>query len=76
MLSQLRVFLVALKEGSLNRAATRLRMSQSALSRQMQALESEIGGPLLGGRGAHASIRKNRLDLRCCYDACRGLGQV
>jgi DNA-binding transcriptional LysR family regulator len=47
MLSQLRVFLVALEEGSLNRAATRLRMSQSALSRQMQALEYEIGGPLL-----------------------------
>ena len=47
MLSQLRVFLVALEEGSLNRAATRLRMSQSALSRQMQALEQEIGGPLL-----------------------------
>jgi len=47
MLSQLRVFLVALEEGSLNRAAARLRMSQSALSRQMQALEHEIGGPLL-----------------------------
>ncbi|MGH8045820.1 MAG: LysR family transcriptional regulator [Chthoniobacterales bacterium] len=47
MLSQLRVFLVALEEGSLNRAAARLRMSQSALSRQMQVLEHEIGGPLL-----------------------------
>jgi DNA-binding transcriptional LysR family regulator len=47
MLSQFRVFLVALEEGSLNRAASRLRMSQSALSRQMQALEHEIGGPLL-----------------------------
>ncbi len=47
MLPQLRVFLVALEEGSLNRAATRLRMSQSALSRQMQALEAEIGGALL-----------------------------
>lgn len=47
MLSQLRVFLVALEEGSLNRAASRLRMSQSALSRQMQSLEHEIGGPLL-----------------------------
>lgn len=47
MLAQLRVFLVALEEGSLNRAAARLRMSQSALSRQMQALEAEIGGTLL-----------------------------
>jgi DNA-binding transcriptional LysR family regulator len=47
MLTQLRAFLVALEEGSLNRAAIRLRMSQSALSRQMQALENEVGGALL-----------------------------
>ena len=47
VISQLRAFLVALEEGSLNRAAVRLRMSQSALSRQMQALETEIGGALL-----------------------------
>lgn len=47
MLSQIRMFLVALEEGSLNRAAARLRMSQSALSRQMQSLEAELGGPLL-----------------------------
>jgi len=46
MLAQMRVFLVALEEGSLNRAAARLRMSQSALSRQMQALEGEVGGAL------------------------------
>jgi DNA-binding transcriptional LysR family regulator len=47
VLAQLRAFLVALEEGSLNRAAVRLRMSQSALSRQMQALENEVGGALL-----------------------------
>ena len=47
MVPQLRAFLVALEEGSLNRAALRLRMSQSALSRQMQVLENEIGGALL-----------------------------
>jgi DNA-binding transcriptional LysR family regulator len=47
VLAQLRAFLIALEEGSLNRAAVRLRMSQSALSRQMQALEAEIGGALL-----------------------------
>jgi DNA-binding transcriptional LysR family regulator len=41
------MFLVALEEGSLNRAAARMRLSQSALSRQMQNLETEIGGPLL-----------------------------
>jgi DNA-binding transcriptional LysR family regulator len=47
MLPQLRDFLVILEEGSLNRAAARLRVSQSTLSRQMQALEAEIGGALL-----------------------------
>jgi DNA-binding transcriptional LysR family regulator len=47
VLTQLRAFLVALEEGSLNRAAVRLRTSQSALSRQMQALENEVGGALL-----------------------------
>jgi DNA-binding transcriptional LysR family regulator len=46
MLAQLKAFLVSMEEGSLNRAAARLRMSQSALTRQMQALEAEIGGPL------------------------------
>src|SRR5882724_8414136 len=44
---QLRSFLVVIEEGSLHRAAERLRMSQSALSRQMQALEHEVGGRLL-----------------------------
>ena len=47
VLAQLRSFLAVLEEGSLNRAAVRLRMSQSTLSRQMQALEAELGGPLL-----------------------------
>jgi len=46
-LAQLRAFLIALEEGSLNRAALRLRISQSTLSRQMQVLENEIGGALL-----------------------------
>src|SRR5260370_6189811 len=47
MLIQLRSFLAVIEEGSLHRAATRLNMSQSALSRQMQALEHELGGKLL-----------------------------
>ena len=52
MLAHLRAFLVVLEEGSLNRAAARLRVSQSALSRQMQALEQEVGGPLLARTSA------------------------
>lgn len=47
MIGHLRSFLVVAEEGSLNRAAARLRLSQPSLSRQMQALESEIGGRLL-----------------------------
>jgi DNA-binding transcriptional LysR family regulator len=42
-----RSFLVILEERSLNRAAVRLRLSQSTLTRQMQALERELGGRLL-----------------------------
>lgn len=42
-----RSFLVILEEGSLNRAALRLHVGQSSLTRQMQALENEIGAPLL-----------------------------
>lgn len=46
MLTQIRSFLIVCEEGSINRAAERLRMSQSALSRQMQGLEHEMGGAL------------------------------
>jgi len=47
VLEKLRVFLVVLEEGSLRRAADRLRTSQSALTRQMQALELDLGGHVL-----------------------------
>lgn len=47
VLSQLCSFLTVVEEGSLHRAALRLRLSQPALSRQMQALETELGGRLL-----------------------------
>lgn len=47
MILQLRSFQAVTQEGSLHRAAKRLNVSQSALSRQMQALEHEVGGKLL-----------------------------
>ena len=46
-LDLLRSFFAVVELGSLNKAAERLRVSQSTLTRQMQALEQEIGGPLL-----------------------------
>src|ERR1700685_1714206 len=47
MLEKLRSFLVVLEEGSLRRAADRLRISQSAITRQMQSLELDLGGRVL-----------------------------
>jgi DNA-binding transcriptional LysR family regulator len=47
MLEQIRSFLIVVAEGNLHRAAARLHISQSTLSRQMQILELELGGRLL-----------------------------
>ena len=47
MIDRIRALLTDIEEGSVNRAAVRLRITQPALSRQMQALENEIGGKLL-----------------------------
>ena len=47
MLDKLRLYLVVLEEGSFRRAADRLRISQSAITRQMQSLELDLGGRVL-----------------------------
>ena len=47
MIDRISAFLAVVEEGSVNRAAVRLRITQPALSRQMKLLESEIGGRLL-----------------------------
>jgi DNA-binding transcriptional LysR family regulator len=47
MLEKLRLFLVVLEEGSLRRAADRLHLSQSAITRQLQLLEHDLGGRVL-----------------------------
>src|SRR4026208_838524 len=47
ILDKLRLFLGVLEEGSLRRAADRLRISQSAITRQMQSLELDLGGRVL-----------------------------
>ena len=47
MIDRIRAPLTVIEEGSVNRAAVRLRITQPALSRQMKALEHEVGGRLL-----------------------------
>src|SRR6476620_4497313 len=47
VLEKLRLFLVVLEEGSLRRAAERLHISQSAITRQLQSLEHDLGGRIL-----------------------------
>ena len=46
-LDLVRAFFLIVEHGSLNRAAERLRVSQSTLTRQIPALEQDIGGKLL-----------------------------
>lgn len=54
-LEQLRSFVEVVRHGQIFRAAEELHISQPALSRQMSALEAEIGAPLLErhSRGVH-----------------------
>ena len=47
MIERLRALFTVVEEGSVNRAAVRLRITQPALSRQMKSLESDVGGKLL-----------------------------
>jgi molybdate transport repressor ModE-like protein len=47
VIEKLRLFLVILEEGSLRRAAERLHVSQSAITRQIQLLEHDLGGRVL-----------------------------
>ena len=47
VLEELRLFLTVVEEGSLRRAAERAHISQSAVTRQMQLLEHDLGGRIL-----------------------------
>jgi DNA-binding transcriptional LysR family regulator len=47
MIDRIRALLIVIEEGSVNRAAVRLRITQPALSRQMKSLENDVGGKLL-----------------------------
>ena len=54
-LRQVKHFLAVGEAGSITAAAKRLRLTQPALSRQMKALEEELG-TALPERGAHSII--------------------
>ena len=47
MVEKLRLFLTVLEEGSLRRAAKRCHIAQSAITRQIQLLEHDLGGRVL-----------------------------
>jgi LysR family cyn operon transcriptional activator len=55
-LSQLRTFVAINEHGGFARAATRLNMTQSAASRQIGALESELGIPLFDRIGRRVRL--------------------
>ena len=76
MIEKLRLFLTILEEGSLRRAAERCHIAQSAITRQIQLLEHDLGGRVLertsvGVRptcGGHALAEKART-LLADYDS-------
>ena len=76
VIEKLRLFLVIIEEGSLRRAAERLHISQSAITRQIQLLEHGLGGRILerasfGVRptsGGHTLAQKAR-GLLADYDS-------
>src|SRR6185503_9474339 len=79
VIEKLRLFLTVLEEGSLRRAADRLHISQSAITRRIQLLEHDLGGRILertsaGVRptsGGHALAQKAKI-LLVDYDSVMG----
>ncbi len=69
---QLEMFRTVAEDGTFTRAAERLRVSQSAISRQVKLLEEELGGVLLY-RGPRRVSMTPAVELRptACTATCR-----
>lgn len=61
--SQLRTFIAIADHGGVGRAAARLNLTQSAASRQISALESELGMPLFDRIGRRVRLTSEGEDL-------------
>ena len=70
MIERIKALLAVVEEGSVNRAAARLRVAQPALSRQMMALEAELGEKLL--ERTSTGVKPTGF----CHDVLRTLGPV
>src|SRR3977135_2012240 len=65
-LQHLRAFAALVDHGGVARAAARLHLSQPALSRQIQALEAELGVPLFDRIGRRVQLTSEGEErLRC-----------
>jgi LysR family cyn operon transcriptional activator len=60
---QLRAFIAVVDAGGVHRAAARLHLTQPALSRQIQALEAELGVPLFDRIGRRMQLTAEGEDL-------------
>src|SRR5712675_3593356 len=64
--SHLRTFVAIVEAGGIRQAAARLHLSQPALSRQIQALEAELGVPLFDRIGRRVQLTSDGEDLLRC----------
>jgi len=62
-LNQLRTFVAVADSGGVARAAARLNLTQSAASRQISALEIELGVPLFDRVGRRVQLTSEGEDL-------------
>jgi DNA-binding transcriptional LysR family regulator len=75
-LRELRAVLAVAELGSFRRAATELGYTQSALSRQVTALEAALGCPLFDRPGGRAQVRLTPAGVAVCQRARRVLTEV